>query len=135
MGRVHLRDAQRTVRSPDGRGDALDEGVGVQTFFKNISGVGGGIEVPFIGIHVATVAGWQLKRRGDEGPDAALFDLHASLSFVNQAIWADKDYEKEVILELGRGRPKYKVEQGPGFKTALNGRMLVMEGVTLCQLP
>jgi hypothetical protein len=107
----------------------------VQTFWKNISGVGGGIEVPYIGIHVGTIGSWSLKRRGDDGADAALFDLHASLSFVNHAIWADSEYEKEVILELGRGRPRYKVEQGEPFRPVLNGRMLVMEGVTLCQLP
>lgn len=107
----------------------------MQTFWKNISGVGGGIEVPFIGIHVGTIGAWSLKRRGDEGRDAALFDLHASLLFVNQAIWSDPEFEKEVILDLGRGRPRYKIEQEPEFKTVLSGKMLTMEGVTLCQFP
>lgn len=102
----------------------------MQTFWRNISGVGGGIKVPYVGIHVGTIGSWQLKRRGDEGRDAALFNLRASLSFVNEAIWADDEYEKEVIVVLG-GRKKFKIVQEPDFHPVLNGRTLIMEGVTL----
>lgn len=102
--------------------------------FGRIEGVGGGIDVPFIGIHVATITQWRLVRRGDDGRDAALFNLHAALSFVNRAIWEDPEYEKEVIVQLGRTRIRYRIDQSEGFKTALTGKSLTMEGVTPCRL-
>lgn len=104
------------------------------TLFGRIEGFGGGVEVPYIGIHVATIAKWRLTRRGEDGQDAALFNLHAALSFVNRAIWEDPDYEKEVIVELGRGRMRYRIEQVEGHATMLTATALTMDGVTPCRL-
>lgn len=104
-----------------------------QQLFGRIEGIGGGIIVPFIGIHVATITNWRLVQRGADGRDAALYNLHAALSFVNRAIWDDPEYEKEVIVNLGRNNPRrYRIEQAEGFATQLTGKSLTMEGVTPC---
>jgi hypothetical protein len=83
---------------------------------------------------VATITNWRLVQRGADGRDAALYNLHAALSFVNRAIWDDPEYEKEVTVELGRNRLRYRIEQAEGFKTALTGKSLTMEGVTPCRI-
>jgi hypothetical protein len=102
--------------------------------FGRIEGIGGGIVVPFIGIHVATITQWRLVQRGADGRDAGLYNLHAALSFVNRAIWDDPEYEKEVTVELGRNRMRFRIEQAEGFATQLTGKSLTMEGVTPCRV-
>lgn len=105
------------------------------TFFNSIEGDRGTIEVPHVGIHVGTIRHWRVARRGDDGRDAALFDLYASLSYVNQHIWEDAEYEKVVIVQRRGGAIRYQAVQEPGYATRINARMLIMEGITLCQQP
>lgn len=88
------------------------------------------IEIPFLGAKVGEFTQWTLQRRGDYGQDAGLYDLHASLSFISDALWNDEDYEKVVILSLTPTK-HYKLQQAPGFATVREGRSLVMQGVTI----
>lgn len=104
------------------------------TYFNRIEGFGGRIEVPHVGIHVGSISHWRLTRRGDDGRDADLFDLHASLSFVNRAIWEDESYEKVVIVKRPRG--EFIVErQDPEMRVSVNVKMLIMEGVRFWPQP
>jgi hypothetical protein len=104
------------------------------TFFARVEGFGGSIEVPHVGIHVGTITNWRVARRGDDGADAALFDLYASLSYVNRTLWEDAEYEKIVIVKRRMGALKYRVEQEPDHKVTLTPRMLIMEAVWLRQI-
>ena len=88
------------------------------------------IDIPFLGAKVGELNQWTLQRRGDTGPDAGLYDLHAVLSFVSTALWEDADYEKRVVVSLNPSK-QYRLEQAPGMRTVLEGRSLLIEGVTI----
>ena len=102
--------------------------------FKTIrSGVykpAGIIDIPFLGAKVAVFSAWTLQRRGDTGPDAALYDLHASFSFLSTPLWEDEEYEKRVLVNLNPHK-QYRLDQAPGMRTVLQGKSLLIEGVTL----
>lgn len=91
----------------------------------------GVVDIPFLGAKVAEMNEWTLQRRGDTGPDAALFDLRASFSFVSKALWEDEEYDKRIVVNLSTTK-QYRLEQAPGMRTVLQGKSLLMEGVTLC---
>jgi hypothetical protein len=74
---------------------------------------------------------WTLTRRAEDGPEAGLYDFNAALSFVNPALWQDDDYEKTISIVIARGRT-YRLKQEPGFRRVLQGKSLLMEGVSLC---
>jgi hypothetical protein len=101
--------------------------------FRKIDGRYGRIEVPFLGALIGNINSWTLTRRADRGPDSELFDLHAALSFVNEAMFHDPDYEKVVFVRGGKGQ-EYRLEQVSGQRTVLQGRSLIMERVTLCRI-
>jgi hypothetical protein len=103
-----------------------------KTFFGGIEGKGGSIEVPHVGIHVGTINFWYVARRGDDGRDADLFDLHASLSFVNRAIFDDPDFEKVVLVHRRNGRV-YRVEQRLDLEPEITNTSLKMKGIKLCE--
>lgn len=88
------------------------------------------VEIPFLGAKVGELASWTLQRRGDEGPDAGLYDLHAVFSFVSEALWHDEDYPKDIVLNLSPSK-QYRVQQESGMRTVLTDRSLLMEGVTI----
>jgi len=90
----------------------------------------GMIDIPFLGAKVGEIKTWTLQRRGDEGPDAGLYDLHAVLSFMSEALWNDDEYTKRVVVNISPFR-QYRLEQIPGMRTVLTGRSLLIEGVTL----
>ena len=90
----------------------------------------GTVEIPFLGAKVGELSNWTLQRRGDFGPDAGLYDLHASFSFLSDALWNDQEYPKTVVLSLNPTR-HYRLEQAEGYATVREGRSLVMEGVTI----
>ena len=106
----------------------------LRSIFRSITGREGQIQIDDFGVVVASMTMWTLTRRGEDGPDAALYDLNAALSFVNPALWEDEDYEKSVSLVIARGKPPYGLKQEPGFKRLLQGKSLLMEGVSLCPL-
>ena len=106
--------------------------------FKVSSGFHGKVEIPDLGAVIAETASWRLVRRGDaeansKDPEAELYDLRADLKFVNEALFNDPDYEKRIVLVAGRGQASqsYRIDpvEGPGQRTMLSGRSLVMERV------
>jgi hypothetical protein len=98
--------------------------------FKTLRGTEGKVTVPHLGALVGTFTSWNLERRGDEGEDAELYNLHGVLSFVNKALFEDDSYEKSVEVRLSKNL-SIRLRSAEGTKTALNGRALVMEGVHL----
>jgi len=90
----------------------------------------GVIDIPFLGAKVGELANWTLQRRGDTGREAGLYDLHASLSFLSDALWDDPEYPKRIVVSLSPTQ-QYRLEQEDGFKTVREGRSLLMEGVTI----
>lgn len=107
--------------------------------FKRTSGFHGKILIPDLGAVIGETATWTLTRRGSEersrDPEAEFFDFRADLKFVNDALFNDPDYEKRVIIQAGKGQA-YRLEpvDGPGQRTVLTGRNLIMERVRTCRL-
>lgn len=89
------------------------------------------VDIPFLGAKVGEFDSWQLHRRGDEGADAALYDLHASFSFLSRPLWDDDEYDKRIVVSLSPTQ-QYRLEQVPEMRTVLQGKSLLIEGVTLC---
>lgn len=102
--------------------------------FKTIrSGIykpAGSVEIPFLGAKVGELSTWTLQRRGDQGRDADLYDLHAVFSFVSDALWNDDEYGKVIFLNLTPTK-QYRVEKDPESRTVREGRTLLIEGVTI----
>jgi hypothetical protein len=102
--------------------------------FKTIrSGIfkpAGTVEVPFLGAKVGELQSWTLQRRGDQGPDAGLYDLHAVFSFLSDALWNDPEYDKVVLLNLNPYR-QYRLETTTDSRTVREGRSLLIERVTI----
>lgn len=93
------------------------------------------IDIPFLGAKVGDIATWTLQRRGDTGQEAALYDLHASLSYLSKALWEAEEYPKRFILYLSLSK-QYRLEQDPGMKTTLqSASSLLIEGVRICPEP
>jgi len=111
----------------------------VPGLYGRMNGFQGRIEIPDLGAVIGEMNTWTLIRRGNttensRDPEADNYDLTADLRFVNEALFGDADYEKRVIIQAGRGQ-SYVIEpvEGPGQRTALNGRKLVMERVRPCR--
>lgn len=107
------------------------------SWLNRLEGHGGSIDVPDIGIHVGDIRQWTSKRRGDEGPDSGVHDLRAVLSFVNHPIWGDADWIKRVTVYLGRpgrGGRILEVQTSEATSSRIEGQVLTMEGVVLCQV-
>jgi len=102
--------------------------------FKTIrSGIykpAGSVEIPFLGAKVGEISTWTLQRRGDQGPEAGLYDLHAVFSFVSDALWNDDEYRKVIFLNL-TPRKQYRVDYEPETRTVREGRTLLIEGITI----
>jgi hypothetical protein len=88
------------------------------------------VEIPFLGAKVGELSSWNLQRRGDQDPEASLYDLHAVFSFVSEALWNDDEYQKTILLNLSPSK-QYRVLQESGMRTVLSERVLLMEGVTI----
>ena len=104
------------------------------SFIKYLSGSDGRITIPHLGAVVGTMDGWTLTRRGESGPDAALYDLRASFSrLFTKALYDDPDYEKRVEVVLQRNK-SFEVKQEPGYPSSFIGTELRMEGVKLAPI-
>jgi hypothetical protein len=90
----------------------------------------GTVEIPFLGAKVGELNQWTLQRRGDTGPEAGLYDLHASFSFVSDALWNDDEYEKVIFLNLNQ-TTQYRLEKDPASRTVREGRSLLIERVKI----
>lgn len=98
-------------------------------FVSKIEGTRGEIRIPELGVLVAEMKRPVLmRRRGeDNGQDTGQFDLHAAVSYWNQHLWADEDWEKEFTVFVGK-RP-LKVTVLPTTKVTKVEQSLRMEGV------
>lgn len=100
--------------------------------FQRINGREGEVRIESLGVLVGTFQSWTLSRRGDDGPRADLYDLHAVFSYVNPHLWGDDDYEKTITVKVGK--QQFTLKQEEGFATDIDGRRsLRMKGVRLCQ--
>jgi hypothetical protein len=94
----------------------------------------GVVEIPFLGAKVGEFSSWVLQRRGDQDPDAGLYDLHAVFSFVSEALWNDDEYTKHIVINLSPSK-QFRVQHESGMRTVLADRSLLMEGVTIHDVP
>jgi hypothetical protein len=90
----------------------------------------GTVDIPFLGAKVGELNNWTLTRRGDFGRDSGLYDLHASFSFVSDALWNDDEYAKVIFLNLAPMK-QYRVDIEPDARTVREGRTLLIEKVTI----
>jgi len=98
--------------------------------FQRIRGEKGKVEIPALGALIATMSEWSLTRRGGEDAVSALYDLRAVFSYLNPHLWGDEDYEKEIVVTLGRSK-QFRVQKASGEETVLVGRTLLMKGVSI----
>ena len=104
--------------------------------FQRLSGVKGRVTIPALGAHIGTMNQWELRRRGDDDdPKSGSYDLRAVFSYINPHLFHDEDYEKVVIVEMGRGNQhlQLRVHMVDGEETALRDRTLLMKGVTISE--
>lgn len=107
-------------------------------FLTSLRGDRGKIEIPSLGAVIAVIeppnGRWNLRREEESHPgDGSEFILHAVFSYdVNRALW-DSPYEKEFTIRLGKHK-QFRLTQTEGGKTVLEGRSLLMEGVSLWPL-
>ena len=103
-------------------------------FLTQLSGTQGQITIPALGAVIAYIeeptGRWTLRRREDAPPESGVFRLHVVFSHINPHLW-DSPYQKEFRITLNRGK-QYRLESVAGERTVLDGRSLLMEGVTLC---
>lgn len=93
-------------------------------FANSISGVEGQVTVPTAGALIGYFANWTLK---SEDGDSYLF--RGNLSYINEAAWNEEEMVKRITVDIGKG--KTYILDGSS-ETTLEGRSLVMKGVTLC---
>lgn len=107
--------------------------------FKRSTGFHGKIEIPDLGAVIGETASWSLARRGSDensrDPESEFYDFRADLKFINATLFDDPDYEKSITIQAGKGQ-SYRLEpvDGPGQRTVLTGRSLIMERVRTCRL-
>lgn len=101
--------------------------------FQRISGVKGEIRIPVLGALIGTMSQWQLTWRGGYDPaerGSGLYDLRAVFSYLNEYLWGDDDYEKEIVVILNRFK-QFRVQKATSEETVLAGRTLLMKGVSI----
>lgn len=106
--------------------------------FSRIDGKLGRIDIPQEGIHVGQFQHWRLTRRGgpiDEPnhPETNYYDFFGQLTFINEALFKDEEYEKRITIQLGKNGTKYTLDpKAEGVRMVLAGRTLTMERVQPC---
>lgn len=100
--------------------------------FQKMRGVKGKVWIPSLGAMIGTMAEWHLTRRGGEGTadGSGLYDLRAVFSYLNLYLWDDNDYEKEIVIVLGKTK-QFRVRKVNDEETVLADRTLLMKGVAL----
>jgi hypothetical protein len=96
--------------------------------FQHFSGKKGEIRIAGLDALIGTMADWSLKRRGDDGPKEGLYDLRAAFSYLNEHLIADSDYEKQIILWIGKER---YIADPEGSPISINGKRMLVQGVKL----
>lgn len=99
---------------------------------NSISGLDGKIEIVGLGLVIAMIQRWTLKRRAEPGPDDAVFDLHASLAYQNDA-WISKSSGKRRMTLTLDSKTTFLAEPGEGATWTIEGNSLIVEGVRVWQ--
>lgn len=92
----------------------------------------GWMEIKHLGARIGDFSKWYLRRRGDEEPDASLYDLRAEFRSVSRPLFDDPDYVpwRRVVIVVSASK-QYRLDQAAGMRTVLGGLSLIMEGVTI----
>lgn len=104
--------------------------------FKRLSGSEGEIDVPAIGLKVGTMESWTLSRHEETPPELGVWDLRADFSYIHQNAFSSDDLKKRITVVLGnpkKGGSRFLIKQieSPTYRTQLEGKRLMMEGVQM----
>lgn len=102
-------------------------------FLTSLRGTQGQVTIPSLGAVIGTIEPpkgyWTLRRREDRPPSEGVFRLHAVFSYLNPDLW-DAPFGREIYVTLARGK-QYRLDVVENERTVLEGRSLLIEGVTL----
>ena len=106
--------------------------------FTQLYSTGGGgskgrIDVPSVGLLIAEITAWDLKRREDVPPDKGEYVLRASFAHISQWMFNDPSLDHRIVIEVGRGQ-RYRLEADDDARTELDARSLLIEGVKIMRL-
>ena len=108
-------------------------------FASNVTGREGEIRIPGLGAVIGQLMKWSLVREVVGDTPTGKYIFRADLKYINQALFNDTDYLPQVIITTAHDRKKgtkrqYRLELADGRRPKLNGRSLLMEGVTLWEV-
>lgn len=107
---------------------------------NTVQGKEGFIRIEELGAVIGQFSSWTLTReKKNEEEMLSTFRFNGTLQYVNPALFDDPDYVPVVIITTDRDRRtkkpnQYRLEQPEGATRTLEGRSLLLEGVTLCHL-
>jgi hypothetical protein len=105
-----------------------------------VIGKEGSIKIEELGAVIGQFTKWMLAReKKNEEVTLTTFRFTGTLQYVNPSLFNDPDYVPVVIITTDRDRRtkkpnQYRLEQAEGATRSLDGRSLLLEGVTLCRL-
>ena len=106
---------------------------------NSIKGKEGFIRIVELGAVIGQFQQWTLQReKKNEEEVLTTFRFTGTLKYINPALFNDADYVPVVFITTDRDRRtkkpnQYRLEQAEGATKSLDGRSLLLEGVTLCQ--
>ena len=108
---------------------------GIPLLYRRIEGRRGKVEIPFLGTLCGEINHWTVVRRAETGPESELYNFHATLQWVNAALFNDPDYatKRKISVTIARGGRVYVVVpvEGEGQRTVLTGKSLIVDRVRL----
>lgn len=94
------------------------------------TGPTGKIDVPAVGVLVGEMDSWDLTMREGVPPGKGVYTFRASFLHISAWMFNDPNLVKRIIIEIGRGQ-QYRLIPDDDARTELDGRSLLIEGVTL----
>jgi hypothetical protein len=107
---------------------------------NSVKGKEGFIRIDELGAVIGQFSSWEMSReKKSEEELLKTFRFRGVLQYVNPALFSDPDYVPVVIITTDRDRRtkkpnQYRLEQVEGATRSLDGRNLLMEGVSLCRV-
>ena len=86
-----------------------------------------------MGLLIGEFASWDLTRREEIPPGKGAYTLRASFLHVSDWLFNDQSLAKRIVIEIGRGK-QYRLIPDDDARTELDGRSLLIEGVTLAHV-
>lgn len=106
---------------------------------NTVVGKEGSIRIEELGAVIGQFSKWTLSREmKNEEEMLSTFRFAGTLQYINPTLFDDPDYVPVVLITTDRDRRtkkpnQYRLEQAEGATRSLDGRSLLLEGVTLCQ--